>query len=124
MEFGIDESVLGSARRRHHQGRDDGLVQSRCARRFEFGAGHCRFLGGVVRPLQAVDAAIEKIVRSYSGKVRLVKVNVDENQAIAAQLRVQSLPTVLAFRDGQPIDGFVGVQPENADQGLRRPACR
>jgi putative thioredoxin len=57
---------------------------------------------------------IEKVVRSYSGKVRLVKVNVDENQAVAAQLRVQSLPTVLAFRDGQPIDGFVGAQPESA----------
>jgi putative thioredoxin len=57
---------------------------------------------------------IEKTVRSYGGKVRLAKVNVDENQAIAAQLRVQSLPTVLAFRDGQPIDGFVGAQPESA----------
>ena len=57
---------------------------------------------------------IEKIVRSYSGKVRLVKVNVDENQADRRATRVQSLPTVLAFRDGQPIDGFVGVQPESA----------
>jgi putative thioredoxin len=57
---------------------------------------------------------IEKVVRSYGGKVRLVKVNVDENQAISAQLRIQSLPTVYAFRDGQPIDGFVGVQPESA----------
>ncbi|MEQ1670487.1 MAG: tetratricopeptide repeat protein, partial [Hyphomicrobium sp.] len=52
------------------------------------------------------------VVRSYGGKVRLVKINVDENQAIAAQLRVQSLPTVYAFRDGQPLDGFVGGQPE------------
>ena len=65
-------------------------------------------------PCKQLTPLIEKIVRSYSGKVRLVKVNVDENQAIAAQLRVQSLPTVLAFRDGQPIDGFVGVQPESA----------
>lgn len=65
-------------------------------------------------PCKQLTPLIEKIVRSYSGKVRLVKVNVDENQAVAAQLRVQSLPTVLAFRDGQPIDGFVGVQPESA----------
>lgn len=65
-------------------------------------------------PCKQLTPLIEKVVRSYGGKVRLVKVNVDENQAIAAQLRVQSLPTVLAFRDGQPIDGFVGAQPESA----------
>lgn len=65
-------------------------------------------------PCRQLTPLIEKVVRSYGGKVRLVKVNVDENQAIAAQLRVQSLPTVLAFRDGQPIDGFVGAQPESA----------
>ncbi|HVZ05961.1 thioredoxin [Hyphomicrobium sp.] len=65
-------------------------------------------------PCKQLTPIIEKVVRSYSGKVRLVKINVDENQAVAAQLRVQSLPTVLAFRNGQPIDGFVGVQPESA----------
>jgi putative thioredoxin len=65
-------------------------------------------------PCKQLTPVIEKVVRSYGGKVRLVKVNVDENQAISAQLRVQSLPTVLAFRDGQPIDGFVGAQPESA----------
>jgi putative thioredoxin len=65
-------------------------------------------------PCKQLTPLIEKVVRSYSGKVRLAKVNVDENQAIAAQLRVQSLPTVVAFRDGQPVDGFVGAQPESA----------
>jgi putative thioredoxin len=65
-------------------------------------------------PCKQLTPLIEKIVRSYGGKVRLVKINVDENQAISAQLRIQSLPTVYAFRDGQPIDGFVGVQPESA----------
>lgn len=63
-------------------------------------------------PCKQLTPLLEKVVRSYGGKVRLVKVNVDDNQAIAAQLRVQSLPTVYAFRDGQPIDGFVGAQPE------------
>jgi putative thioredoxin len=53
-------------------------------------------------------------VTSYGGKVRLVKVNVDEQPAIAGQLRVQSLPTVYAFRDGRPLDGFMGAQPETA----------
>jgi putative thioredoxin len=65
-------------------------------------------------PCKQLTPLIEKIVRSYSGKVRLMKVNVDENQAISAQLRIQSLPTIYAFRDGQPIDGFVGAQPESA----------
>jgi putative thioredoxin len=63
-------------------------------------------------PCKQLTPVLEKVVRSYAGKVRLVKINVDENQAIAAQLRVQSLPTVYAFRDGQPLDGFVGGQPE------------
>lgn len=63
-------------------------------------------------PCKQLTPVLEKVVRSYGGKVRLVKINVDENQAIAAQLRVQSLPTVYAFRDGQPLDGFVGGQPE------------
>ena len=65
-------------------------------------------------PCKQLTPLLEKVVRSYGGKVRLVKINVDENQAIAAQLRVQSLPTVYAFRDGQPLDGFVGGQPESA----------
>ena len=65
-------------------------------------------------PCKQLTPVLEKVVRSYGGKVRLVKINVDENQAIAAQLRVQSLPTVYAFRDGQPLDGFVGGQPESA----------
>ncbi|MEQ1671792.1 MAG: thioredoxin domain-containing protein, partial [Hyphomicrobium sp.] len=55
-------------------------------------------------PCKQLTPLLEKVVRSYGGKVRLVKINVDENQAIAAQLRVQSLPTVYAFRDGQPLD--------------------
>ncbi|MBX9683457.1 MAG: thioredoxin [Hyphomicrobium sp.] len=63
-------------------------------------------------PCKQLTPLLEKIVRSYNGKVRLVKINVDENQAIAAQLQIQSLPTVYAFRDGRPLDGFAGVQPE------------
>lgn len=64
-------------------------------------------------PCKQLTPILEKLVRSYKGKVRLVKVNVDENQAISAQLRVQSLPTVYAFRDGRPLDGFMGAQPES-----------
>lgn len=64
-------------------------------------------------PCKQLTPIIEKVVRSYKGKVRLVKVDVDANQAVAAQLRVQSLPTVYAFRDGRPVDGFMGAQPES-----------
>lgn len=64
-------------------------------------------------PCKQLTPVLEKIVKSYGGKVRLVKINVDEHPAIASQLRVQSLPTVYAFRDGRPLDGFMGAQPES-----------
>jgi len=65
-------------------------------------------------PCKQLTPVLEKVVRSYKGKVQLVKINIDENQAIAAQLRIQSIPTVYAFRDGRPLDGFMGAQPESA----------
>jgi putative thioredoxin len=64
-------------------------------------------------PCKQLTPILEKVVRSYAGKVRLVKINTDEHSAIAAQLRIQSLPTVYAFRDGRPLDGFMGAQPES-----------
>ena len=65
-------------------------------------------------PCKQLAPLIEKVVRSYKGKVQLVKLNVDKHPAIAGQLRIQSLPTVYAFRDGRPLDGFMGAQPESA----------
>jgi putative thioredoxin len=65
-------------------------------------------------PCKQLTPILEKVVKSYGGKVRLVKLNVDEHPAVAGQLRVQSLPTVYAFRDGRPLDGFMGAQPESA----------
>jgi putative thioredoxin len=65
-------------------------------------------------PCKQLTPMLEKVVKSYAGKVRLVKINVDEHPGIAGQLRVQSLPTVYAFRDGRPLDGFMGAQPETA----------
>ena len=65
-------------------------------------------------PCKQLTPVIEKVVKAQGGKVRLVKINIDEHPAIAGQLRVQSIPTVYAFKDGRPIDGFQGAQPESA----------
>jgi putative thioredoxin len=64
-------------------------------------------------PCKQLGPALEKIVNEARGTVLLVKVNVDENQEIARQLRIQSIPTVYAFRNGQPVDGFMGAVPES-----------
>jgi putative thioredoxin len=69
-------------------------------------------------PCKQLTPLLERIVRSYKGKVRLVKINTDEQPAIAGQLRIQSLPTVYAFRDGRPLDGFTGAQPESAIRAI------
>ena len=64
-------------------------------------------------PCKQLTPILEKVVRSHKGKVRMVKINIDQHPAIAGQLRVQSIPTVYAFRDGRPLDGFMGGQPES-----------
>jgi putative thioredoxin len=63
-------------------------------------------------PCKTLGPMIEKMVRQAGGLVRLVKINIDENQDLAAQMRIQSIPAVYAFKKGQPVDGFVGAQPE------------
>jgi putative thioredoxin len=65
--------------------------------------GPCRTLGPV----------IEKAVRATRGAVRLVKMNIDDHPAIAGQLGIQSIPAVIAFVNGQAVDGFIGAQPES-----------
>jgi putative thioredoxin len=62
-------------------------------------------------PCKQLTPALEAAVRKQRGKVRLVKIDVDKNPAIAGQLRVQSIPTVYAFWQGQPVDGFQGALP-------------
>ena len=62
-------------------------------------------------PCKTLTPALEKAVTEAKGKVRLVKVDVDQNQRIAAQMRVQSIPAVFGFVGGQPVDGFMGAQP-------------
>ena len=64
-------------------------------------------------PCKQLTPILEKVVKSKEGKVILAKINVDENQGIAAQLNVRSIPTVYGFVDGKPIDAFQGAQPES-----------
>jgi putative thioredoxin len=64
-------------------------------------------------PCKQLGPLLERLVREAAGRVRLVKINIDENQNLAAQLRIQSVPTVYAFAGGQPVDGFAGAQPES-----------
>ncbi|MFC0634760.1 tetratricopeptide repeat protein [Brevundimonas balnearis] len=64
-------------------------------------------------PCRQLTPALEKAVRAAKGAVKLVKIDVDKNPAYAGQLRVQSIPTVYAFVDGRPVDGFQGAIPES-----------
>ncbi len=63
-------------------------------------------------PCKQLGPIIEAAVTKAGGAIKLVKVNIDENQAIAQQMRVQSIPAVFAFANGQPVDGFMGAKPE------------
>ena len=64
-------------------------------------------------PCKQLGPILEKVISASTGKVKMVRINIDDNQQIAQQLRVQSVPTVYAFVDGQPVDGFTGAQPES-----------
>jgi putative thioredoxin len=64
-------------------------------------------------PCKQLGPMLEKVVRAANGAVRMVKLNIDENPEIAQQMRIQSIPAVYAFKDGRPVDGFVGAVPES-----------
>ncbi len=64
-------------------------------------------------PCRTLGPALEKTVRATRGKVAMVKVNIDDNQQLAAQLRIQSIPAVYAFHQGKPVDAFTGALPDS-----------
>ena len=64
-------------------------------------------------PCKTLGPLLEKTVKDARGAVRLVKIDVDQNPELSAQLRIQSVPSVYAFYQGRPVDGFVGAQPES-----------
>ena len=69
-------------------------------------------------PCKQLTPLLEKVVNKKNGKIVLAKINVDENQGIASQLNIQSIPTVYGFVDGKPIDAFQGSQPESKIEAI------
>ena len=69
-------------------------------------------------PCKQLMPLLEKLAYEYAGAFLLAKINADEQQGISGQLGVRSLPTVMVFKDGQPVDGFAGAQPETAVREL------
>jgi len=65
-------------------------------------------------PCKQLLPRLEKAVKAAEGKVKLVKINTQEHNGVASQLGVRSIPAVYAFKDGQPVDGFMGAQPDTA----------
>src|SRR5918998_350741 len=64
-------------------------------------------------PCRQLTPVLEKAVKAAKGKVRLVKMNIDDHPQIAGQLGIQSIPAVIAFKNGPPLDGFMGALPES-----------
>src|ERR1700680_5250112 len=69
-------------------------------------------------PCKQLTPVLEKAVRGAKGKAKLVKMNIDEHPAIPGQMGIQSFPSVIAFVNGQPVDGFLGALPENQVTGF------
>lgn len=69
-------------------------------------------------PCKQLTPTLENVVNKKNGKVILAKINIDENQGIAAQLNIRSIPTVYGFVDGKPIDAFQGAQPESKIEAM------
>jgi putative thioredoxin len=64
-------------------------------------------------PCKQLMPTLEKVVNEAKGRIKLVKLNIDDHPAIPGQMGIQSVPAVLAFKDGRPVDGFMGAQPES-----------
>src|SRR5690606_13300779 len=69
-------------------------------------------------PCKQLAPILEKVVQAAKGKVKLVKLNIDEHPQIPGQLGIQSIPAVIAFQRGQPVDGFMGALPESQVKGF------
>ncbi len=72
-------------------------------------------------PCKALMPMLQQIAESYQGELLLAKVDCDAEQDIVARFGIRSLPTVVLFKDGQPVDGFAGAQPESAVRKMLEP---
>jgi thioredoxin 1 len=86
---------------------DSEVLQSETAVLVDFWAEWCG-------PCHAVSPVLEKIAAERAGELRLVKVNIDEEQALAQRYGVMSIPTMILFKDGEPAAAAVGAQPKGA----------
>tara|TARA_B100000963_G_scaffold328400_1_gene316861 strand:- start:1108 stop:2016 length:909 start_codon:yes stop_codon:yes gene_type:complete len=69
-------------------------------------------------PCKQLTPIIEEVIKENVGKIKLVKINIDENQSLAQQLRIQSVPTILAFFEGKPVNGFAGAKTKEEFQSF------
>ncbi|GMA13908.1 thioredoxin [Deinococcus metallilatus] len=69
-------------------------------------------------PCRIIAPVIEELASQYEGRVKVGKLNVDDNPGISGQYRVMSIPTLILFKDGQPVEGMVGAQPKRAFEAL------
>lgn len=69
-------------------------------------------------PCRIIAPVIEELAGQYEGRVKIGKLNVDENPMVQGQYRVMSIPTLILFKDGQPVEGVVGAQPKRAFEAL------
>ncbi|MFC3831974.1 MULTISPECIES: thioredoxin [Deinococcus] len=69
-------------------------------------------------PCRIIAPVIEEIAGQYEGRVKVAKLNVDDNPVTQGQFRVMSIPTLILFKDGQPVEGVVGAQPKRAFEAL------
>lgn len=67
-------------------------------------------------PCRMVSPVLEELASDYAGKVKVGKLNVDDNMRVAQEFRVMSIPTVMLFKDGKPVEVMVGAQPKSAYQ--------
>jgi len=65
-------------------------------------------------PCKMLTPIIEELARDYDGRAKIVKINVDDNQQLAMQFSIRSIPTVMVFKDGEPASSLVGMQPKDA----------
>ena len=63
-------------------------------------------------PCRMIAPVLEELADDYAGKIKIVKLNIDDNQTSAMQFRVMSIPTLILFKDGQPVETIVGAQPK------------